>query len=123
MASTLLPPGMKTNCFHFTSGFSINKTQLYTKQARKNKGSTNGALKGFCKVESTSLAVKGKATGNKMSADSHLSFALPSHVPPQPQSRGGTESAKLTQAPCLIRSGSWDHTFPQVLLSLYHFLC
>lgn len=48
LASILLPPGMKRNCFHFTSGFSINKIQLYMEQARKNKDSTNGALKGFC---------------------------------------------------------------------------
>lgn len=64
-----------------------------------------------------SLAVNGEATGNKMSADSHLSFALPAHVSPS-RSGGGTESAKLTQAPCLIHPGSWDHILPKSF-SLY----
>lgn len=74
-------------------------------------------------MESMSLAVDGKATGNKMSADSQLSFALPSSAPSQPRSGGGTESAKLTaQALSLIPPGSWGQALPRVLPSFYLFL-
>lgn len=52
-----------------------------------------------------------------MSADSHLSFALPSCIFPVPIPARHRVS-KTPQAPCLIHSGSWDHALLQVLLSI-----
>lgn len=78
-----------------------------------------GLWKGFVKAEIMSLAVNGEATGSKKSADSHLSFALPSHV--SPALCGGTVS-KTHTGTVLNSPRQLGPCTSQVLLPLCHFL-